>query len=44
MHKQKKLVFCVFAVAILVSVMREWNAPVACLRLPMQQGGTFSSR
>jgi hypothetical protein len=44
MHKQKKFVFCMFAVAILFCVMREWNAPVACLRIPMQQGVTFSIR
>jgi hypothetical protein len=30
----RKLVFAVFAAAILFSTIREWSAPVACLRLP----------
>jgi hypothetical protein len=28
----KRFVFALFAAAILLSVLREWNAPAACLR------------
>jgi hypothetical protein len=29
---KKRIAFLFFAAAILFSVVREWNAPVACLR------------
>ncbi len=29
---KKHFVFALFAAAILLSVLREWNAPVACAR------------
>jgi hypothetical protein len=32
MRKERKLVFVVFALAILFSMVREWYAPVACSR------------
>jgi hypothetical protein len=30
--RQRRLVFAFFAVAILLSMLREWNAPNVCLR------------
>jgi hypothetical protein len=36
-----KLVFAVFAAAILFSVIREWSAPVACLRLPVARNNSI---
>jgi len=31
----RKLVLAVFAAAMLFSVIREWSAPAACVRLPV---------
>jgi hypothetical protein len=33
-----RLVFAIFAAALLFSTIREWTAPVACLRSPMTRG------
>jgi hypothetical protein len=34
------IVFAIFAAAMLFSTIREWNAPVACPRLPLVRGDT----
>jgi hypothetical protein len=36
----RKLVFAVFATAMLFSVVREWSAPVACPRLPVARNNS----
>jgi hypothetical protein len=33
--RSRKLVFAFFAAAMLFSMIREWNAPVGCQRLPV---------
>jgi hypothetical protein len=33
-----RIVFIVFAAAMLFSMVREWSAPVACLRPPLARG------
>ena len=33
--RSRKFVFAFFAAAILFSMIREWNAPVGCQRLPV---------
>jgi hypothetical protein len=33
--RSRTLVFTLFAVAMLYSIVREWSAPVACPRLPV---------
>jgi hypothetical protein len=32
--RNARLTFAFFAAAILLSMVREWNAPSACLRIP----------
>ena len=36
-----KLILALFSAAILFAMVREWNAPSACLRLPIEDR-TFS--
>jgi hypothetical protein len=33
--RTRRFAFVLFAAAMLFSVVREWSAPVACLRLPV---------
>jgi len=37
----RKLVFAVFAAAILFSTIREWSAPAACLRAPAARNNSI---
>jgi hypothetical protein len=40
--KKNRIVFAMFAVAILFSMIREWNAPSACARFSMNQTNVFT--
>jgi hypothetical protein len=35
--KNNRLVFALFAAAVLFSMMREWSAPLACARIVIDQ-------
>jgi hypothetical protein len=37
----RRLVFAVFAAAILFSTIREWSAPAACLRAPVARNSSI---
>jgi hypothetical protein len=38
--RNNRLIFAVFAATILLSMVREWNAPVACGRAILIPGGS----
>ncbi len=40
--RKQRLIFAFFAVAILFSIIREWSAPSACVRIVIDQTHLFS--
>jgi hypothetical protein len=34
--RERRLIFALFAAAVLFSMIREWNAPASCLRLELR--------